>query len=59
MLNKKTFIEIGKSKQAQDAVQNIQIQSMSTQIKVQNQLIRELIDVTKEYLDDKPAAEEV
>ena len=32
---------------------------MSTQIKVQKQLIRELIAVTKEFLDKKSAPNEV
>jgi hypothetical protein len=59
MLDTRTFIEIARSNQEQLAAQNIQIQSMSTQIKVQNQLIRDLIALTKESLDRNPAPREV
>ena len=59
MLDTIIFIKIAKSNQTQLTAQNIPIQRMSTQIKVQTQFIRELVAVTKESLDKKPTAVEV
>ena len=59
MLDTIIFIETAKSNQAQIAAQNSQIHNMSTQLKVHNHFIRELIAVTETSLDKNYAPIEV